>query len=457
MADQPNRADITVIDAPGSSDEGLIKQRYTEVSTSQSRFWAVSGIIFSSSLMAIASGLLFAYIPVRLLNTGFEPWVASSMTPAVALGGLFGCFATGPLLRLVGHARVFMLLYALIIISVLALAAFDHPLAWLCARLLYGFGINGLFIVAQSWLHHASTDEIRGRVITIFYIGYVVSLGGGSFTAGYMDNTTNSIPILGAFFVAIAMIPIGLTRLPQPEPPDTLSVNIPRVWRISPVGLAGMFAVGGATMLMQTMAPIYTTAQGYGPKDVGLVMLLMQIGLVAIQMPMGALSDRIDRRIVLAMVSAGSVLVAALAFSTHGAASLFLLIVVFALWNGFNETVYSVSSALANDRADPKDYVMLSSTQMIAWSIAAFIIPSIATVVLAFVPIQYFIPVGGTISAIFLVFVLYRMSVRDEVPQEEREEFQTVTAQVAYPGDYSNPDAYEDEDKHAGKSEGLVN
>lgn len=447
---------MTVIDAPGSSDEGLLKQRYTELSTAQSRFWAVSGIILSSSLMAVASGLLFAYIPVRLLETGFEAWVASSMTPAVALGGLAGCFATGPLLRLVGHARVFMLLYALIIISVLALTAFEHPVAWLFARLLYGFGINGMFIVAQSWLHHACTDDIRGRVITLFYIGYVVALGGGSFLAGYMDNTTAAIPILGAFFVAIAMLPIGVTRLPQPEPPEALAVNIPRVWKISPVGLAGMFAVGGATMLMQTMAPIYTTSQGYGPKDVGLVMLLMQIGLIAIQMPMGALSDKIDRRYVLAMVSAGSVLVAALAFSTHGAASLLLLIVVFALWNGFNETVYSVSSALANDRADPRDYVMLSATQMIAWSLAAFIIPSIVTVVLVFVPIQYFIPIGGAISAIFLMFVLYRMRVRDEVPQDEREDFQAVTAQVAYPGDYSNPDAYEEEDGDAGSSEGLV-
>jgi len=318
----------------------------------------------------------------------------------------------------------------------------------------YGFAINGIFIVAQSWLHYASTDEIRGKVITTFYIGYVVALGFGSYIAGQMGVEGNTIPILATAIISVAMIPVGLTRLPQPEAPETIAVNIRRVWKISPVGLAGMFAVGGASMLLQSMAPIYTISLGYGPADVGLLMFLMQVGLIGIQMPMGALSDRIDRRIVLAIVSAGSVLIAGLAFGTAGGASLMLLIVVFALWNGFNETVYSVSSALANDRADPKDYVMLASTQMIAWSIAAFIIPTIATIVLAFVPVQYFIPIGGSMSAVFFLFVLYRMQVRQEVPQDNREDFQAFTAQVAYPGDYSNPDAYEDE--VAGNSEGLI-
>lgn len=456
MSDNQGQAEVTVIDAPGSSDEGLIRQRYTELSTTQSRLMAVSGVIASSTIGALASGLLFAYIPVKLLSVGFEPWVASSMLPAVAFGGLAGCFATGPLLRMVGHARVFMLLYAVMVMTMVAIAFFESPYAWLIARMCYGFAINGIFIVAQSWLHFASTDEIRGKVITAFYIAYVVSLGFGSYLAGQMELSGNDIPILATAIVALAMIPVGLTRLPQPEAPEAIAVNIRKVWKISPVGLAGMFAVGGATMLMQSMAPIYTTSLGFTPADVGLLMFLMQVGLVAIQMPMGALSDRIDRRVVLAMVSVGSVIVAGIAFGAHGSASLLLLIMVFALWNGFNETVYSVSSALANDRADPADYVMLSSTQMIAWSIAAFVIPSLATVILAFMPVQFFMPMGMLISSIFLAFVIYRMWVREEVPLEEREDFQAVTAQVAYPGDYSNPDAYEEEDEDAGSSEGLV-
>ena len=59
--------------------EGVIKTKVTEVSTTRSRFLAVSGVILSSTIGAMASGLLFAYIPVKLLSLGFEPWVAASM------------------------------------------------------------------------------------------------------------------------------------------------------------------------------------------------------------------------------------------------------------------------------------------------------------------------------------------------------------------------------------------
>ncbi|MCB1439507.1 MAG: MFS transporter [Nitratireductor sp.] len=422
-------------------EEEIVEVETIEVSTPRSRFAAVSGIIVSTAVMALASGLLFAYIPVKLISQGFEPWVPAAMTPALAFGGLIGCFATGPLLRLSGHARVFMLYYALIVMSTAAIAFFSSPYAWLIARMFYGFAINGVFIVAQSWLHHASTDDIRGRVISVFYVSYIVALGVGGYLVGAVDSAGNSIPVLATFFVALAMLPVALTRLPQPEPPQTMTVDIRRVWRISPVGLAGMMTVGGLSMLLQSLSPIYITSLGYSRSDVGFTMLFMQLGVIAVQLPMGALSDRIDRRYVLAITAAGSLGISIIAFGGHGMIGIAMLILLFALWNGFNETLYSVSSALANDRADPADYVMLSSTQMIAWSVAAFVIPLCATVALAFLPVKSFMPIAAVLAGCFLIFTLFRMRSRKEIPADEREAFQPVTAQVVYPGDFANPDA----------------
>lgn len=432
-------------DAPGDLDsDNYLATQIIVVSSLRERYLAVSGIVLSAALMAAASGTAFAYIPLKLHAGGYAPWVAAAMTPSLALGGLGGCFATGWLLRLSGHARVYMILYALIVISMIIIAFFTSPIAWLIARMGYGFAINGVFIVAQSWLHHASTDEIRGKVITLFYVAYVVSLGLGSFSVGYLPLEDNSIPILATLFVALAMLPVGLTRLPQPEPPERISIDIRRVWEISPVGLAGMFAVGGATMLLQSFSPIYMSEQGYAKADIGLMLLLMQIGLIAIQIPLGAMSDKMDRRYILVFVAGGALIASSAAFLGHGASGLWALIILFALWNGFNETIYSVSSALANDRADPKDYVMLSSTQMIAWSMAAFVVPLIGTIMLAFMPIQFFMLTSAFIAAGFLVFVLRRIQTTKAVRIKDMEDFQPVTAQVAYPGDFANPDAYEE-------------
>lgn len=434
--------------------EDVIKTKFTEVSTNRSRMLAVSGIILSSTIMACASGLLFAYIPLTLLAKGFEPWVPAAMVPAMAFGGIFGCYAAGPLLRLSGHARVFMLLYALIIISAVIIGFFDSPWAWLVSRVIYGFGVNTMFVVAQSWLHFASTDSIRGKVITGFYVSYILSLGVGSYLIGFLDISDNSVPLLATVFVALAILPVALTRLPQPDPPESLSVDIRKVWKISPVGIAGMMAVGGLTVTLQSFVPIYVNELGYSKSDVGMTMVLMQIGLIIVQVPMGALSDRIDRRLVLIMVALCASIASLAGFTSNGALGLIGIIAIFALWNGFNETIYSVSSAIANDRADPQDYVMLSSTQMIAWSITGFLVPLFSTFAATIFPITFFMPLCGTITLIYGIFVIYRMKIRDEVPDEEKESFQPVTAVVAYPGDYSNPDAWEDED--AGSSEGLV-
>jgi len=415
---------------------------------------AMSGIIFSMMLMAGASGLGFAYIPIRLTSLGFEPWVATAMFPAMSLGGLFGCLAAGWMLRLSGHARVFMSVYAIIILSFLLVLVSENPVVWVIARLLYGFGINGAFIVAQSWLHDACTDDNRGKVISAFYVSYVLSLGLGSYLIGWLDIESHVPMAISVTLVALAILPVGLTRLRQPEAPEETNIQIKKLWRISPVGMMGMLCVGGLTMTLQGFAPIYAGTLDYTPADIGLLMLMMQMGLLVVQLPMGALSDRIDRRYVLMIVAIMAVVIAVLAILTESSLSFLWLVVMFAIWSGAVETFYSVSSALANDRADPKDYVFLSSTQMVMWSLGAFVVPLISTALLIVLPVTLFMWLIMGLAGAFAIFVLVRIFMRGAVPQEEMENFQYATAQVVNPGEYYNPEAIAE--ANAGVSEGLI-
>src|SRR5690606_22515595 len=119
---------------------------------------------------------------------------------------------------------------------------------WITARGLYGFAICGLFIVAQSWLNDAVENAIRGRVMAVFYLAYIGALGIGYYTLALIDIETAAAPLIGIAFTAISILPVGLTRLTQPPPPTAASVALAKAWRISPVGLAGMLAVGGLSM-----------------------------------------------------------------------------------------------------------------------------------------------------------------------------------------------------------------
>lgn len=414
---------------------------------------AMSGIIASMILIAAASGLAYAYVPIRLASLGFEPWVAASMVPSVAFGGLVGCFATGWMLRISGHARVFMVLQATFVLSYLIILISDNPIAWIVARATYGLAAHGIFIVAQSWLHDATTDELRGRVITVLYVSFLVTIGAGAYSIGYVDIESNTPMIISIFITTLAVFPIGLTKLRQPPLPEQISVEIRRVWKISPIGLLGMFCVGGMTFTLVSFAPIYAGELKFPPADIGLLMLMMQIGLLTIQLPMGVLSDKIERRRVLLIVCGMATVMALVSISAESNLSFFWLVLVFAVWAGSNDTIYSVSSALANDRADPKHYVVLASTQMVAWSSGGFIIPLIATLLLGFFPVSIFMWVLLAVTVAFGSFVVLRMLTRAPAPVDDREFVPPETAPLVHPGGLTMFSMTSGDD--AGMTEGL--
>src|SRR3954452_24361360 len=182
--------------------------------------------------------MLFAFIPVRLGQSGFAPFWAGLIITGLSAGGLAGCVLTGPLVRRVGHARAFMVLSALIALSNAAVGAGTLPVLWIAARTLYGVAICGLFVVAQSWLNDVVANAYRGRVMAIFYVAYVAGLGVGYYLLAFVDLATAEAPLIGIAFTALSILPVGLTRLAQPPAPQAASVALRRARRF-PAGVGG--------------------------------------------------------------------------------------------------------------------------------------------------------------------------------------------------------------------------
>lgn len=407
---------------------------------------AVSGLILSMSLIAIGGGLIFAYIPIRLGELGFGPSAAGWILTSMAAGGFIGCLGTGPIVKRVGHARAYMTLAALLILSHLTLALTVDPVLWMAARAGYGLAATGLFIISQSWLNDACPNEWRGRVMAIFYMAYVLCIGFGGFLITFVDTDGGYGPQLAIVFVTLAILPVGLTNLKAPLPPEYVTVSFRGAWRISPVGLVGLLAVGGLTMLVQGFAPIYAHAIGYAKDEIGLMLFLMQFGMIAVQMPLGALSDRMDRRKVL-IVACILVLIFAGISSQVGEISLWVLIVLFGVWAGATETIYAVANAHANDRAEPQYYVALSMTMLFAWSLSGFVLPGAASILTDLYGAKAFMYVAMAIALAYGLFVTYRMTKREGVPIEDQESYEPRAAQVAYSPELYAPVTEDDVDQ----------
>ncbi|PDQ18245.1 MFS transporter [Mesorhizobium sanjuanii] len=393
---------------------------------------AIASVILSMALVAVGNGLMFAYIPVRLGAERFDPTWAGLIITGLSAGGLAGCILTGPLVRRVGHARAFMVLSALIVLSNAAVGAGTIPLLWIAARALYGFAICGLFIVAQSWLNDAVANAIRGRVMAVFYVAYVAGLGVGYAALAAVDIGTAQAPLIGIAFTALSILPVGLTRLAQPPAPQAASVALGLAWRISPVGVAGMLAVGGLSMAISGFAPIHATAKGYSQADVALLLSAMPVGTLILQIPLGWISDRTDRRYVLIAASALALVAGLFALGFDGGA-LAALVVIYIVWDGASESIYSLASAHAADRASKDDMVALSSSLLFAWSLAGFIVPGIVTGLSVIYGTQTFIYVAIAIAAAFCLFVLWRVTTTLAVPATETGNFAPMSAQAPLP------------------------
>ena len=389
----------------------------------------VAGVILAMALTAIGNGLMFAYIPVSLGASGYAPTWAGMILTGLSAGGIAGCLLTAWLVRRVGHARAYMVFSALIILSNALVAIGTNPIVWIAARALYGFAICGMFVVAQSWLNDAVGNTIRGRVMAIFYVCYIVGLGVGSYLMGFLDISTAIAPILGVAFTAISILPVGLTRLRQPPPPEGASVAIGEAWRISPVGVAGMLAVGGLSMMIAGFAPIHATASGYSQKDVATLMFAMPLGTLVFQIPFGWISDRTDRRYVL-IAAAILVVMAGVAASRFDGGPLLLMIAIYLVWSGASESIYSLSSAHANDRASKEELVRLSGTMLFLWSVSGFLVPGIGTALTAAFGTASFILVAIVIAALFCVFTIWRVMRSARVPAEAAGPFTPLSAQT---------------------------
>ncbi len=376
--------------------------------TATRNIWAIASIILSMGLLSIGNGLMFSYIPIRLSASGFDPTWAGSILSGMSLGSMVGCLFTNQIVRRVGHARAYMVFTALIILSNVVTAFEVNPVNWLAARLGYGFAIAALFIIAQSWLNDAVENKIRGRVMAIFYIVYIMGLGTGSLILAYLDMSKNTPPLMAVLLAAISIFPIGITSLPIPKPPESGSISFRKAWAISPVGLVSMLAVGGISMLAGGFTPIHLSAAGYSQKEVSILMFAMPIGTLLIQLPAGWISDHMDRRFVLA----GCALLSAFAGTVCGlfnGTSLLVLAAFFILWDGATESIYSLGNAHAGDKATKEDMVELSSTMLFAWSISGCVAPAITTALTSrFGTIVYF-PLAIGLSLAFAVFVVWRI------------------------------------------------
>jgi MFS family permease len=379
-------------------------------------------LLLGMGVLMLGAGLQSTLLGVRATLEGFPTVVTGIIMSCYYVGYLLGTLIAPRLLRQVGHVRVFAALAAVASVAILVQGCFVDALTWGAMRLMSGLCFAGIYVVAESWLNDRASRANRGRLFAVYMLVLYGGLGTAQFLLVLSDPRTPTPFMLVSVLISLAMVPIVISAQQLPGHAAPRKVSLPDLYRNSPLGVVGVSVSGLVSAIIFSMGPVYARLSGLDTGGVAAFMAASILAAVVTQYPIGRLSDRMDRRTVIAAVCTFAAMVAGsiVAFPEMPHAAFLILA---ALFSGFALTLYSLSVSHVNDKLEPAQMVASSSTLLLLNGSAAAIGPLLAgSLMTAFGPHAYFATLASLTGAL-AVYDLWRKSRRRPVPPSQKAPF----------------------------------
>ena len=304
-------------------------------------------------LLMIGNGLHGTLLGIRGGIEGFSTGELSIIMSAYFAGFLGGSRLAPKLIQRVGHVRVFAALGSFISAILILYPTLTDPWAWVLLRVAIGFCFCGVYVTAESWLNDQATNQTRGMLLSLYMIVQMAGVVTAQYVLVLGDPSGFILFIVPSVLVSISFAPILLTVAPSPSFGTTRPMDFARLFRISPTGCVGMFLTGGVFSAMSGMSAVYGTLVGLSIAQISAFVATFYIGGLIFQFPIGWISDRVDRRRLILIVSAlgGASAALAIVFSDSYAA----LLVAGLLVGGLSNPLYALLLAYTNDYLAPED------------------------------------------------------------------------------------------------------
>lgn len=386
---------------------------------------SITTLLAGTAVLFLGYGLLVTLLPIRAKMEAFSTTMIGVMGGVYFAGFAIGCVIGPQVVKRVGHIRAFAGFAAIAAALVLVHPLAVDPAVWAALRALTGLCFAVLFLVIESWLNDQSSNEVRGRVLSIYIIVTNLVTMGGQLMVNLYDAASAAIFTVAAILICLSLVPLSLTPTVAPKPIAEAKLNIPRLFHQSPSGFIGCLAFGLADGAFWSLAPVFAQGRGFAVADITFVMSLFVVGGSISQWPLGRYSDKIDRRWVIAFTCAGSVCTAA-ALAWFDLDQRWLAYALACAHGAFMLPIYPLLLAHTNDYAPNKLLVEISSGLLLLYAIGAAIGPLAAAPMMErHGPGALFFFISLELG-LLLLYILYRISKRHLAEAKERVEFYPV-------------------------------
>lgn len=337
---------------------------------------SITALLFGMGLLLAGGGLHGILIPVRGQMEGFSNSAIGWIGAGYAVGFTAGCLIVPHVVRRVGHIRAFSALTAVMAANMLICAMLVNEFAWLLLRLMAGFSFAGCYMIAESWLNERVSNAQRGMIFSIYAAVTQGGMMAGQFSLTLAEPSSETLFMLGAILYALALVPTAITKAPAPAPLNRVRIDVRKLFTRSPAAFVGALIAGTISSAWSNFAPIYGGEVGLSNAGIASLLAVAMVGAMLLQVPIGRLSDLVDRRYAIALVCVfGAGLGFALTALTTAGSFGTLFYVVIALYGGAIYSVYALIVAHANDYAEPGDFVETASGMLILYGFGTMIGP----------------------------------------------------------------------------------
>lgn len=318
--------------------------------------WA---LLLGMFLLMIGNGLQGSLIGIRGDIEGFDPAVLSYVMSAYFAGFLGGSWLAPSFIRHVGHIRVFAAMASLISAAFILYAAVPNLLAWVLLRLVVGFCYSSVYVVAESWLNDAADNTKRGAALSVYMVVQMLGIVTAQGLLNFGDPAGYELFVIISVLVSISFTPILLSASPAPIVEHTVPMTLPRLFKTSPLGFVGSLLVGAVYSALFGMSAVFGTVHGLTIAEIAAFVAAIYVGGLLFQGPIGWISDRMDRRYLIIIVSALACVACVVGMAVSQ--STFTLYVVAFVIGGMANPLYALLIAHTNDFLEQKDMPSASS------------------------------------------------------------------------------------------------
>ncbi len=343
--------------------------------TAGERRRALAVVIGCVTVFGLGIGEGAPLLSLLLEGRGTDPVLTGLNAGSSFIGVIIGPLLAPRGVRLFGIRRLLLACFALDTALFLLMRVFGSLAAWFALRILLGVIGSSIFTASEAWINLLAGGAARGRIIGVYAAALSAGFGLGPLLLSVTGIDGWAPFIANAAITAIAALPLLAIGDTARGFGRERGANPLAMFARAPLILFAVAMFGLYETALLTLLPIWGVRVGLSQGGAAATVSAIYFGSIALQVPIGWLSDKATRRAALLLCGAVGAAGAVLVPVAGSGPALFGVLFV---WGGIAGGIYPVALGMAGDRFRGGDLVAVNAAIVMAYGLGSLTGPTLA-------------------------------------------------------------------------------